>query len=169
MVGKWPCSKRFALSYQAGSMFTFCLSHVCLGKWKSCQRLWDLTVNYTSTRPSLRLEHLCTAEIILRAGSCPKTTASPSRAFWPVASRPGTGISPTTTIRPSSGWWRRPSTSVGPCYHPSRTYSQSCVWGWPAASSRTPHTPATSCSLSYRWAVCIDAWVLIPTGSQTIF
>lgn len=44
------------------------------------------------------------------------TTASPSKSAkqrsWLL------------TTRPPSGWWRRPSTSLGSCFHPSRTSSQ---------------------------------------------
>jgi hypothetical protein len=50
-----------------------------------------------------------------------------------------------------------------PCSYPFRTSTRNGVWGRKSASSRTPHTPATSCSLPYCWA-----WGLIPTGSDTV-
>ena len=53
--------------------------------------------------------------------------------------------------------WDRASSPPG---HPLKTVH--------AASSRTQHTPATSCYLPYCWADVIRAWGLILTGSETV-
>jgi hypothetical protein len=76
----------------------------------------------------------------MRPGSSPNTIAAPLRVPWLVTSRPGTGIALSTTARPSSRRWRRPSTSLALCSHPSRASTQSGAGGRPTADGIGAHT-----------------------------